>query len=148
MDIISAETRSDMMRSVQSKNTQPEMLVRRYLHKLGFRFRLHDKRLPGQPDIVFPSRKKVIFVHGCFWHQHKGCRHGHAPKSRLEYWLPKLQKNVERDQAARLELRRLGWSSLVVWECDLSDIVKGCNRAETFLRSTSKPQRFSRSSRR
>jgi DNA mismatch endonuclease, patch repair protein len=138
MNAISADTRSDMMRSVQSKNTEPEMLVRRYLHKLGYRYLLHDKRLPGQPDLVFPSKKKVIFVHGCFWHQHSGCRHGHAPKSRLEYWLPKLRKNILRDEAARLELNRLGWSSLVIWEFELEDFSKAGNRARDFLSSSPK----------
>jgi DNA mismatch endonuclease (patch repair protein) len=133
MNAISAETRSSMMRSVQSKDTEPEMLVRRYLHKLGFRYLLHDKRLPGRPDLVFPLKKRVIFVHGCFWHQHSGCRHGHAPKSRLEYWLPKLRKNVLRDEAARLELSRLGWSSLVIWECELEDMSLAGGRAIDFL---------------
>jgi DNA mismatch endonuclease, patch repair protein len=138
MNAISAETRSDMMRSVQSKNTEPEMLVRRHLHKLGYRYLLHDKRLPGRPDLVFPSRKKVIFVHGCFWHQHGGCRHGHAPKSRLEYWLPKLRRNVLRDETARIELMQLGWSSLVVWECELEDMSAVGTRLTDFLNDSSK----------
>jgi DNA mismatch endonuclease (patch repair protein) len=122
-----------MMRSVRSKDTKPEMLIRTYLHRLGFRYCLHDKKLPGKPDLVFRSRQKAIFVHGCFWHQHEDCRHGHAPKSRLDYWLPKLQRNIERDRQAIEELGRMGWSSLVVWECELEDLGKCGDRVVRFL---------------
>lgn len=120
------------MRSVRSKDTKPEMLVRSQLHRLGFRYRLHDKTLPGSPDLVFKSKRKVIFVHGCFWHQHVSCRHGHAPKTRLEYWLPKLQRNVERDKEAQEKLAQSGWTSLVVWECELADLRAAGQRMEDF----------------
>lgn len=119
MDFLSPETRSRVMSRVASKNTVPELRVRRFLHAAGFRFRLHRRELPGKPDIVFPGLKKVIFVHGCFWHQHRRCRSGHMPKSRLEYWQPKLEGNCMRDGAARRELRKLGWRSLTIWECQI-----------------------------
>jgi len=135
MGSISAATRSKMMSRVRSTNTKPEMLVRRYLHTRGFRYRLHDKRLPGSPDLVFPSRRKVIFVHGCFWHQHKECRHGHAPQARVEYWGPKLERNIKRDASSRRQLKVLGWSSYVVWECQLADLTKVGSRLERFLAS-------------
>jgi DNA mismatch endonuclease (patch repair protein) len=133
MKSISAETRSKMMRSVRSKDTKPEMLIRTYLHRLGFRYRLHSKKLPGSPDLVFKSKKKVIFVHGCFWHQHMDCRHGHAPKSRLDYWLPKLRHNIDRDRNAVEELDRMGWSSLIIWECELDNLREIGERAVEFL---------------
>jgi DNA mismatch endonuclease (patch repair protein) len=131
--LISETTRSEMMRSVRGKDTKPEMLVRSQLHRLGFRYRLHDKMLPGSPDLVFKSKRKVIFVHGCFWHQHCECRHGHAPKSRLHYWTPKLQRNVERDRAALEKLTQMGWSALVVWECELGSLEQAVDRAVRFL---------------
>lgn len=109
--------RSEVMARVKSSNTQPEMVVRRLVHGLGHRYRLHRKDLPGTPDLVLPRHGKVIFVHGCFWHQHH-CRRGNRqPKSNQEYWIPKLQRNVQRDRRVRKELKRLGWSVLVVWEC-------------------------------
>lgn len=107
------------MSLVRAKNTKPEMVVRRLVHSLGFRYRLHDRRMPGIPDLVFPSRRAVIFVHGCFWHRHANC--GRMPKSRLDYWLPKLERNKERDQANIKALRREGWRVLVIWECQLSN---------------------------
>ena len=132
-NLISEKTRSEMMRSVRSKDTKPELLIRRQLHRLGYRYGLHDKRLPGSPDLVFTKRHKVIFVHGCFWHQHCECRHGHAPKSRLEYWTPKLQRNVERDRTAVEQLDQMGWSALVVWECELESLEQAVSRAVRFL---------------
>lgn len=98
---------------------EPELLVRKLVHRLGYRYRLHGKDLPGKPDLVFPSRHKVIFVHGCFWHQHSrnSCRITRVPKSNLGYWLPKLERNKKRDAQNRRKLRRLGWDYLVVWEC-------------------------------
>jgi DNA mismatch endonuclease (patch repair protein) len=122
-----------MMKSVRSKDTTPEMLIRRYLHGLGFRYRLHDKRLPGSPDLVFPSKKKVIFVHGCFWHQHTVCRHGHPPRVRPEYWLPKLKRNIARDELAQHQLMQLGWTSLVIWECELAEFEHVSIRLDQFL---------------
>jgi len=105
------------MQAVKSKDTKPEMRVRRLLHTMGYRYRLHRKNLPGKPDIVFPSRKKVIFVHGCFWHSH-GCKIGQPPKSRTEYWQPKLAQNVQRDRTKEEHLRALGWDVLVIWQCE------------------------------
>ena len=96
------------------------MLIRRMLHGLGYRYTLHRRDLPGAPDLVFPSRKKVILVHGCFWHQHKGCIDGRLPKSREDYWLPKLLHNVERDRRNIRKLRRSGWKVMKVWECEVA----------------------------
>jgi DNA mismatch endonuclease (patch repair protein) len=106
------------MQAVRSKNTQPELLVRKILTALGYRYRLHGTNLPGRPDIVFPGREKAIFVHGCFWHFH-GCKNGQLPKSREDYWEPKLQKNKRRDALKARELKRLGWKVLVIWQCQL-----------------------------
>ena len=113
--------RSRIMRAIKQKNTKPELAVRRLLHAMGFRFRLHRRDLPGRPDIVLPRRKTVIFVHGCFWHQHAGCRLANVPRTRTEYWLPKLARNQERDASAQALLEELGWRVLVVWECELAD---------------------------
>lgn len=106
------------MRSVKTANTGPEMVVRRLLHGMGFRYRLHANELPGKPDVVFRSRKKAIFVHGCFWHGH-GCKVGRPPKSRQEYWLPKIEANKERDRRNERLLQGMGWDVLTVWQCEL-----------------------------
>jgi len=119
VDSISRALRSEIMSRVMSKNTRPEMLVRRMLHKAGYRYRLHRGDLPGKPDLVFVARKKVIFVHGCFWHMHEGCAQARVPKSRVEFWTAKLRSNRERDARNLVELSRLGWQTLVVWECEL-----------------------------
>lgn len=116
--------RSRTMRAIRKTNTKPEMRVRRRLHALGFRFRLHRRNLPGTPDIVLPKHRVVIQVHGCFWHQHPGCRHATQPRTRQEYWLPKLQRNVARDRSATAALEELGWRVLTLWECELGDDVK------------------------
>jgi DNA mismatch endonuclease (patch repair protein) len=108
------------MQSVKTRDTGPELTVRQILFHLGYRYRLHSRNLPGKPDIVLPGRRKVIFVHGCFWHNHR-CLKGRAPKSRLDYWKPKLQANRKRDAARLRELKSLGWSALTVWQCELSD---------------------------
>jgi DNA mismatch endonuclease, patch repair protein len=121
MDHISKEQRSKNMRAIRSKNTKPELIVRKLIHGMGHRYRLHRADLPGQPDLVFSSRRKIIFVHGCFWHFH-GCKRGKMPKSRLEYWQPKLEGNRERDLKHIEDLYRLGWKSLVVWECETEDL--------------------------
>jgi DNA mismatch endonuclease (patch repair protein) len=118
MDRLTPAERSENMRRIRSRDTNPELAVRSLVHRLGFRFRLHRPDLPGKPDLVFPSMRKVIFVHGCFWHQHKHCIDGRVPRSRSEYWEPKLTRNVERDRAARTALRRAGWRSLTIWECE------------------------------
>lgn len=110
------ESRSALMARIGGKNTAPELIVRRLLHSLGYRFRLHRRDLPGTPDIVFPSRHKVIFVNGCFWHAH-GCRIGQPPKSRAEFWEPKLARNRLRDRQNNANLRVIGWKALTVWQC-------------------------------
>jgi DNA mismatch endonuclease (patch repair protein) len=118
------------MRRIRKTDTKPELIVRRVAHRLGFRFRLHRRDLPGTPDLVFPRHHKIIMVHGCFWHQHPGCGLARAPKSRLEYWLPKLRRNQERDDAAVQALRARGWDVLVLWECqaataEIVDVIVG-----------------------
>ena len=120
-DCLDQEQRSENMRRIRSANTKPEVFVRKTLTKMGYRYRLHRKTLPGKPDIVFPGRKKVIFVHGCFWHWHEVCREGRVPNSKKEYWEPKLRGNTERDQRNRSSLVELGWQVLVVWECQIAD---------------------------
>jgi DNA mismatch endonuclease (patch repair protein) len=111
--------RSRMMAAVRSKDTQPEMLVRRLVHSMGYRYRLHAARLPGKPDLVFVGKRKIIFVHGCFWHQHSGCKGSHLPKSNQDYWLPKLERNRVRDAEHLKALRGDGWRYLILWECEL-----------------------------
>lgn len=118
MDTICSAKRSAIMARIKQKNTTPEMRVRRAVHRLGFRFRLHRRDLPGAPDLVFPRLRQVVFVHGCFWHQHAGCKRAHAPKSQLEYWQPKLAKNVWRDRAHIFELQNRGWRVGIIWECE------------------------------
>ncbi|MEQ8830604.1 MAG: DNA mismatch endonuclease Vsr [Alphaproteobacteria bacterium] len=119
MDILTPEQRSERMSRVRGRDTKPEMLVRRLTHSMGYRYRLHRRGLPGSPDLVFPSRMKVIFVHGCFWHQHldPGCKLARLPKSKLDFWGPKLETNRERDERKLVRLAELGWDVLVIWEC-------------------------------
>lgn len=133
MDTLSPLERSERMARVRSKDTKPEMRVRRLLHALGYRYRLHDRKLPGHPDLVFKGRRKVIFVHGCFWHRHDGCGLARLPKSRLDFWLPKLEGNRLRDARKLEELDQLGWTSLVIWECELKDMNLLEKRLKTFL---------------
>ncbi len=118
-DPLTPAERSEQMRRIRKHDTKPELLVRRAAHALGFRFRLHRADLPGSPDLAFPGRRKAVFVHGCFWHQHDGCRFKRQPKSRLDYWLPKLVRNVERDEEVRRQIDALGWDSIVIWECEV-----------------------------
>ena len=124
------------MRAIRSKGMLPELAVRRLVHKLGYRFRLHRADLPGKPDLVFGAKRKVIFVHGCFWHSH-GCKMSHTPKSNLEYWLPKLQRNKTRDRKNIKTLETAGWQSLVIWECETRSPDKVKKRVSTFLRKKS-----------
>lgn len=131
--------RSRTMRAVRSTNTKPEMIVRRLAHAMGYRFRLHRKDLPGSPDLVFPSRKTAIFVHGCFWHGHNCSRGARKPKDNAEYWVKKIGGNVARDQRSLLALSELGWRTLVVWECSLRDKVALETRLRTFLESSAAP---------
>lgn len=119
MDHVSREKRSWLMSRVSAKNTQPEIVVRKMLHGLGYRFRIHYKMLIGKPDIVFTKRKKIIFIHGCFWHGHEGCKYAKLPASRTEFWADKMARNRERDTRVRLELNNQGWQTLTIWQCDL-----------------------------
>lgn len=133
MDTISPAARSLLMARIKSKNTKPEMLVRKLVFSMGFRYRLHGRKLPGTPDLVFAGRKKVIFVHGCFWHRHAGCKLASVPKSREEFWLPKFAKTVARDQRFMQALEALGWGVLVIWECELKDMSAVRKRLLAFL---------------
>jgi DNA mismatch endonuclease (patch repair protein) len=132
VDTFDPEKRSAVMRAIKSKDTKPEVLIRQMLHREGYRFRLHRKDFPGKPDLVFSSRRAVIFVHGCFWHQHKNCKRGRCPKSNLQYWKVKLDKNVKRDKAHRAALRKAGWRVLVVWECEIGSAGL-LNKLKSFL---------------
>jgi DNA mismatch endonuclease (patch repair protein) len=134
MDKLTRVRRSENMRRIRSKDTNPEMIVRRIAHRLGFRYRLHSSKLPGKPDLVFSSRRKAIFVHGCFWHQHSRCPAGRVPSSQKSYWTEKLARNVSRDREHVLNLRKAGWKTLILWECELSDQYKVAKRLTTFLR--------------
>jgi DNA mismatch endonuclease (patch repair protein) len=125
-------TRRRMSR-IRKTGSKPEVLVRRLAHKLGYRFRINRRDLPGTPDIVFPGRRKVIMVHGCFWHQHEGCRLANQPRTRTEYWLPKLARNVERDLRVETLLRELGWGVLIIWECEINDLEALTQRLRDFL---------------
>lgn len=120
MDRLSPQDRSRNMRAIRGKDTKPEVAVRRLLHAAGYRFRLHGAGIPGRPDVVFASRRKVIFVHGCFWHRHKGCRFTYTPKSRIEFWQAKFDQNVARDRRIEAQLRDRGWQYLVLWECEVA----------------------------
>lgn len=135
MDSLTRSQRSERMGRIKGKDTKPELLVRRLTHGMGFRYRLHDGRFPGRPDLVFPARKKAIFVHGCFWHRHasESCKLGRLPKSRLDFWLPKLEANRLRDERNLAELERLGWQVLVIWECELKDSTALASRIKAFL---------------
>ena len=133
MDTLTPTERSEMMRRVRGKDTKPEMRVRRILHGLGYRYRLHARELPGTPDIVFRPRKSAIFVHGCFWHRHQGCKMARLPKSRIDYWKSKLEANRSRDVRHREELDRLGWRVLIVWECETRDTDALAGRLAWFL---------------
>ena len=124
------------MRLIRSKDTRPELTVRSFIYRMGYRYRLHSQHLPGRPDLVFTSRRKVIFVHGCFWHLHRACPNSRPPKSKLDYWGPKLEGNAARDKLVQKQLRQLGWKSLVVWECDLHDLDRLRRRVSRFLDGT------------
>lgn len=119
MDVVDRATRSRMMGNIRGKDTRPEVMVRRFLHAHGYRFRLHRADLPGKPDIVMAGLKTCIFVHGCFWHRHPGCRYATTPKTRAAFWQEKFSGNVERDRRTRQALEELGWTVITVWECEL-----------------------------
>ncbi|MGC9417812.1 MAG: very short patch repair endonuclease [Rhodovulum sp.] len=132
MDTRTPEQRQRIMQAVKGKDTKPELVVRRLLYRMGYRYRLHRRDLPGKPDVAFIGRKKAIFVHGCFWHWH-GCPKGQLPKSRLDYWQPKLEANVNRDRAKIEELEARGWKVLVVWECEIKDIERLGTKLRDFV---------------
>jgi len=122
------------MRRVRSKNSLPEMAVRKLVHGLGYRYRLHAKDLPGKPDLVFPSRRCILFVHGCFWHGHENCRKAQKPATNQQFWVAKLEKNYERDRLNLRALRRLGWRVMVVWECQTENLNKLTPKLCRFLK--------------
>ncbi len=135
MDKLSPDRRSANMSKISSKNTSPELTVRKLVHSLGYRYRLHKTDLPGKPDLVFSKLRKVIFVHGCFWHHHleKSCIDSRIPRSNTGYWLPKLEGNVERDKQIIKLLKKEGWSVLVIWECETKVVAKLTARISKFL---------------
>jgi DNA mismatch endonuclease, patch repair protein len=118
VDIVSPARRSELMGRIRGKGTKPELAVRSVAHRLGYRFRLHVKKLPGSPDLVFPSRKLVLLVNGCFWHRHEGCPYCYVPKSNIQFWREKFEKNVARDTRVRIGLEGMGWRVAVIWECE------------------------------
>ncbi len=132
-DVLTPEQRSRCMSKIKGKNTAPELFVRSMLHRMGYRFRLHVKDLPGKPDIVLPRYESVIFVHGCFWHKHKGCKYAVMPKTRKEFWGKKLARNVERANEVAIQLKRSSWKRIVVWECEIKDSKKLCRRLRNIL---------------
>ncbi|EPF1846521.1 TPA: very short patch repair endonuclease [Pseudomonas aeruginosa] len=123
-DFLSPAERSDRMSRIRGKDTQPELALRKVLHRLGLRYRLHGAGLPGKPDLVFPRYKTVVFVHGCFWHRHSGCKIATTPKSNTQFWQEKFEKNMARDAQKAIELQASGWTVLVVWECELASAKK------------------------
>lgn len=132
MDNRTPAKRREIMATVRTKNTGPELIVRKLLSSRGFRYRLHRKDLPGCPDIVFPASKRVLLVHGCFWHGHR-CAKGRLPKARLSYWKPKIEKNVKRDEKNAMRLIELGWKVMTVWQCELKDMQAVAKKIELFL---------------
>jgi len=133
MDTLNPEQRHKAMAAVKSQNTTPELVVRKLLHKEGFRFRLHHKDLPGKPDILLPKYNTIILVHGCFWHQHFGCNRSTRPTSNDHYWRAKLDRNIARDQKNISELEALGWKILVIWECETKDKFALSEKLSNFL---------------
>ena len=135
MDTLTPAERSERMSRVRSRDTGPELRVRRLLFSMGYRYRLHDRRLPGNPDIVFPGRRKIVFVHGCFWHRHANCPLARLPKSRKVFWRGKLEANRVRDGRVKSALRRAGWSVATVWECELANMERLAGRLRRFMES-------------
>jgi len=135
-DKLSPERRSWNMSRIRSGNTAPEIAVRSILHRMGLRFRLHGRHLPGRPDIVLPRHRTVVFVHGCFWHRHPKCKFAYVPKSRAEFWQKKFQSNVERDIAVQKQLRSSGWRIVVVWECEIKNPVRLAARLGRIFKTT------------
>lgn len=133
MDILTPEQRSRRMSAIRAKGTKPEITIRRFVYSLGYRYRLHAKNLPGKPDLVFKQRKKVIFVHGCFWHHHENCKKARLPQSRQEYWHKKILANASRDKVNIESLEKMGMKVLVIWECEIEkkDVIE--NKIRKFL---------------
>jgi DNA mismatch endonuclease (patch repair protein) len=123
------------MAQIKGKDTKPEKLVRSLLHRMGYRFRLHDASLPGKPDIVLARHRKVIFVNGCFWHEHKKCRKGSIPTTNTEFWLKKISSTIKHDRSVRIKLKKEGWKILTIWECELRDIDRTMSKLDTFMNS-------------
>ena len=132
-DVFTSEKRSAIMAQIKGENTKPELLVRRIVHSLGYRYRLHGKKLPGKPDLVLPRHHKVILVHGCFWHGHARCRRSALPTSNVDFWHEKIEGNRTRDRRTVRKLRRMGWQVLVVWQCETKDVARLTARLELFL---------------
>lgn len=133
MDIMTAAERSERMSRIRSKNTRPELMVRRALHALGYRYRLHHRDLPGVPDLTFPRRRKVVFIHGCFWHAHQDCKVANRPKSRRPFWDEKFKRNRTRDAANEQALAEDGWRICVIWECETKNMQKVLCKLRSFL---------------
>ena len=132
-DTVDPAKRSEIMSRIRSRDTKPEMIVRRIAHRLGFRFRLHRRDLPGCPDLVFPRHRAIILVHGCFWHRHPGCKYATSPKTRVSFWERKFEGNVVRDRRNQNALHELGWRVLVIWECETRDPEAVAERIAGFL---------------
>jgi DNA mismatch endonuclease, patch repair protein len=134
-DRISRERRSWNMSRIRSKDTKPEVRLRSALHVRGFRFRKNDRRLPGNPDIVLPKYRTIILVHGCYWHRHEGCKHATTPKTNVDFWRAKFDRNVERDREAKVALESLGWRTMIVWECEINTSTKLEGKVRTLCRA-------------
>lgn len=146
MDRITRKKRSWNMSRIKSKDTKPELIVRSKLHRMGYRFRVNRKDLPGKPDIVLPKYKAVIFVHGCFWHRHQDCKYAYTPKSRVEFWMKKFSKNVKRDNQNELELLKLGWYVKIIWECETKSETSITAELDHIIRSVEMNRRNNHSS--
>lgn len=133
MDIVSPSYRSQIMACIKGKSTKPELIVRRTAHRLGYRFRLHRKDLPGSPDLVFPRLRLAIFVNGCFWHRHQNCRYAYTPKTNVEFWTRKFQNNILRDTRAKKQLEDMGWRVGIIWECETPNVIQLRNTLATIL---------------
>ena len=134
MDHLTTKERSINMSKIKGKDTKPEILVRKIIYSLGYRYRLHGKDLPGKPDIFFIGKKKTIFINGCFWHRHKNCKYATKPKTNSKYWITKFRQNVKRDKQNYNYLDSLGWCNLIIWSCELRDITKLKLKIEVFLK--------------
>jgi len=134
-DVFTPEKRSQIMARISGKNTKPEIAVRKLVHSLGFRFRIHDSKLPGKPDIVLSRHRKIIFVNGCFWHGHSGCSRSKIPHTNPIFWKDKISKNIIRDERIRRKLRREGWRTMTVWQCEMGDTEKLTQRIARYLKN-------------